>query len=224
MLSDAPEQIKESEHMPKATLRAFGIFVCAAGLAALAGCTTTKLSEAWVDSSYTGGPVESVLVVGLSDNVRRRGLFEDELTSRFKGRGVSAVASRGVAPDIKGLDEESFLKKAQDLGIRTVIVTKLLSAKKEQYYVPGQPQTPSYSYGGGFAGYYDRAYGRDYYAGYWAEYEVIELETNLYEVATGKVVWSAASETIDPRSVDKVVQKLSQKIIDDLAKRGLLAQ
>jgi hypothetical protein len=208
--------------MSISTLTAFRNIAGAISVAAVAGCASTKLSEAWVDSSYTGGPLESVLVVGLSENVRRRGLFEEELTSRFNSRGVSALASMGVVASNESLDEESIKKKARELGMKSVIVTKLLSVDKEQYYVPGTPYTPYYGYGRGAYGYYDRAYIRDYNPGYLAEYEIVNLETNLYEVATDKLIWSAASQTIDPQSVEKVVQRLSGEIIDDLTKRGLL--
>ena len=208
-------------HAVPATVRTVACAIC---LAVLASCTSTRLSEAWVDSSYTGGPLESVLVIGLSDNVRRRGLFEQELASRFNGRGVSAVASLGVAPNKDDLDKASIRKKVKELGIKSVIVTRLLGVDKEKYYVPGEPYTPPHGYYRGFYGYYDRAYGYAYTPGYWEEYEIVKLETNLYDVATEKLIWSAASETVDPQSVEKVVQSLSEQIIDDLTKRGLLKQ
>lgn len=208
--------------MRRPTLTSFRTLVCAACFAVLAGCTSTKLSEAWVDSSYTGGPVESVLVIGLSDNVRRRGLFEEELASRFKARGVSAVASIGVAPNQEDLEQAAIRKKVQELGIESVIVTRVLGVDKEKYYVPGEPYTPPYGYYRGFYGYYGHAYGAAYTPGYWAEYEIVRLETNLYDVATEKLIWSAASETVDPQSVETVVKSLSEQIIEDLSKRGLI--
>ena len=202
---------------------AFRMVACAVCVIALASCTSTRMTEAWVDGSYTGGALESVLVVGLSDNVRRRGLFEEELTSRFNSRGVSATASITVAPDKEDLDKESIKAKVRELGIKSVIVTRVLGVDKERYYVSGQPYTPPYSHNRGFSGYYDRAYGAAYSPGYWAEYEIVSLETNLYDVATEKLIWSAASETMDPQAIEKVVQVLSQQIIDDLTNRGLLA-
>ncbi len=208
--------------MSQAIPAAVRIVACAICLAFLASCTSTRLTEAWVDSSYTGGPLESVLVIGLSDNVRRRGLFEEALASKFDSRGVSAVASLGVAPNKADLEKASIKKKVQELGIKSVIVTRVLGVDKEKYYVPGEPYSPHYGYYRGFSGYYDRAYGAAYSPGYWEEYEIVRLETNLYEVATEKLIWSAASETIDPQSIEKVVQTLSEQITDDLAKRGLL--
>ena len=202
--------------MPRSITTAFPIVVWAFCFAALTSCASTKLDEAWFDSSYTGGPLKSVLVVGVSDNVRRRGLFEQELTSRFNGLGVAAVASMSVAPTVEGLDEESMRNKARELDLRSVIVTKLLSVEKERYYVSGQPTR--------YYGYYDRATGRELSPGFWTEYEIVKLETNLYDIASDKLIWSAASETFDPPSAEKFVRTLSKKITDDLTKRGLLTQ
>jgi hypothetical protein len=198
------------------------IVACAICLAVLASCETTRMSEAWVDKSYTGSPLESVLVIGLSDNLRRRALFEEELVSRFESRGVSATASFRVAPKKEDLEKESIRKKVEELGIKTIIVSRVVGVDTETYYVPGDPYALPYGYYRGFYGYYDRAYGYAYTPGYWAEYEIFSLETNLYDAASEKLIWSAASEAIDPQSVEKVVQSLSEQIIEDLAKRGLV--
>ena len=135
---------------------------------------------------------------------------------------MTAVASIGVAPNKEDLEKAAIRKKVQELGIKSVIVTRLLGVDKEKYYVPGEVYVPPYGYYRGFHGYYDRAYGYAYSPGYWAEYEIFRLETNLYEVATEKLIWSAASETVDPQSVETVVESLSEQIIADLTKRGLL--
>jgi hypothetical protein len=210
--------------MPKAILAAVRVAACAVCLSLLASCEMTRMSEAWVDSGYTGGPLESVLVIGLSDNLRRRALFEEELVSRFASRGVSATASFRVAPEKEDLEKDSIREKVQELGIKSVIVTRVVGVDTETYYVPGEPYAVPYGYYHGFYGYYDRAYGYAYSPGYWAEYDIFRLESNLYDVATEKLVWSAASETVDPQSVEKVVTALSEQIIDDLAERGLIQQ
>jgi hypothetical protein len=138
------------------------IVACAICLAVLASCETTRMSEAWVDKSYTGSPLESVLVIGLSDNLRRRALFEEELVSRFESRGVSATASFRVAPKKEDLEKESIRKKVEELGIKTIIVSRVVGVDTETYYVPGDPYALPYGYYRGFYGYYDRAYGYAY--------------------------------------------------------------
>ena len=172
------------------------------------------MRETWADDNYAGGPVESVLVVALGDGARRRGLFEQALSSRLDSHGIAAVAGTGVVPAGVDIDQESIRRKARDLRIESVLVTRLIDVDKKRYYVSGQPMR--------YYGYFDPATGREYSPGTWDEVEIVRLETKLYDVATDTLIWSAASETLDPSSVEKLARTLGKEIIDDLTERGLL--
>ncbi len=183
-------------------------------MSVLASCASTKLREIRVDGGYAGGPVESVLVVALDSDARRRSLVERELMSRLNARGIAAVAGTGVVPAKVDTDHGSIKRKARELRIETVLVTRLISVDKERYYVSGQPMR--------YYGYFDPATGREYSPGTWDEVEIVRLEITLYDVATDMPIWSAASETLDPTSVEKLARSLGKEIIDDLAERRLL--
>ena len=183
-------------------------------MSVLASCASTKLRETRVDGSYAGGPLESVLVVALDGDARRRSLVERELISRLNSRGIAAVAGTGVVAAEADTDHESIKRKARELRIDTVLVTSLISVETERYYVPGQSMR--------YHGYFDPATGREYSPGTWDEVEIVRLEIKLYDVATDTPIWSAASETLDPTSVEKLARSLGKEITDDLAKRGLL--
>ena len=202
--------------------KSVGLAMAVLVLGLIGSCTSTRLVEAWVDKSYQGGPLESIMVIGLSDNVRRRGMFEDALVAGFERRGVRAVASLSVAPDKESLDMDAIKRKVRQLGLKSIIVTRLVGTERETYYVPGRSYVIPYGYYYRFRGYYRYAYRYAYEPGYWAEYDVFKLETNLYDVATDGLVWSAASESIDPLSLEEVVASLSAQIIDSLSKYGLL--
>jgi hypothetical protein len=58
--------------------------------------------------------------------------------------------------------------------------------------------------------------------GYYATDKTYFLETNLYDAATEKLVWSAQSETVNPGSIDKFVQDYPKKLIAQMVKDGLL--
>ncbi len=42
----------------------------------LASCAPTKLTGVYKDSTYTGGLLSSVLVVGIAENLRNRKMFD----------------------------------------------------------------------------------------------------------------------------------------------------
>lgn len=91
----------------------------------LTACTSTKLTGIYKDKSYTGGYLKSVLVVGVSDNVKNRRLFEDTFTEQFKRVGIEAISSAVIIPKDKKLDKDTIKKSAESQGFETVLVTHL---------------------------------------------------------------------------------------------------
>ena len=59
--------------------------------------------------------------------------------------------------------------------------------------------------------------------GYVLETTTLLIETTLFDAATGKVVYSAESETFQPSSRDEVINELVPLLVGDLTKRRLLA-
>jgi hypothetical protein len=49
------------------------------------------------------------------------------------------------------------------------------------------------------------------------------LETNIYDVARRKLIWSARSETFDPSSERSLVKGLVKAVTNDLREQGMLA-
>jgi hypothetical protein len=55
------------------------------------------------------------------------------------------------------------------------------------------------------------------------QYSLVMVETSLYEVATGRLVWSGITQTFSPSDFQRDVGGLADVIIGQLAARGLLA-
>ena len=51
---------------------------------------------------------------------------------------------------------------------------------------------------------------------------MLKLETNVYDVASGKLVWSMQSESVDPQSASQVIKDQIKLVIETLEKRSLL--
>jgi hypothetical protein len=58
--------------------------------------------------------------------------------------------------------------------------------------------------------------------GYYDKYQIFTLESNLYDTATQKLVWSMQSESIDPSTPRKVIEEQIRLTINTLRKRGLI--
>ena len=58
--------------------------------------------------------------------------------------------------------------------------------------------------------------------GYYTTHETYTLETNLYDVESEELVWSARSRTFSPESVQEVIVDLKKLLIKDLDEKNLL--
>lgn len=63
-----------------------------------------------------------------------------------------------------------------------------------------------------------------YDPGYYVTDKTYFLETNLYNAASGQLVWSAQSETVNPTSIDAFAEEYPEVLLERMVKDGLLVQ
>lgn len=187
----------------------------------LTGCSQTKVTSVWVDPQYQGDGIDNVFVVGVSRDGGIRRIFEDEFVKQFNQRGVAATSSYSVVPDAELKDENLLDQKIKASGSDTILMTRLLDIRKDTQYVPPDyVYAPPPYYYGGWHGYYSRAYMVN--PGYTVEYETAVLETNLYDVKTDKLIWSARSDAPVGGNVGQHIKDFAQTIISRLAEAKLI--
>lgn len=184
----------------------------------LTSCSATTMSAVWKDPNYQGGKLKKVLVVGVAkDDVIRR-LFEDEFTRRLKAHGTDAYPSYSIIPSTEMLDEDAVNAKIANLGMDAIFVTRFVNKKKESVYTPGTTY-----YSGGWYNWYSRGYGYATSPGYYSEYEVISLSTNIYDTQTGEMIWSGLSDTVTGGSAEVEIRELIDVITKSLTENKLIS-
>ena len=93
-----------------------------------------------------------------------------------------------------------------------------LSVDEETEYVPGKPPTSSDLYMAG----YDEAYAVNSDPGYYTTNTRYRVETALYSARDGMVVWLVHSETVNPDSVEEVIQSVSSSVAKKMKADGLV--
>ncbi len=65
----------------------------AAAACLIAGCASTSIKTAWYDTSYSGGPLKKILVVGSggSGSIANRRTFEDIFVQKLQAAGVQGI-------------------------------------------------------------------------------------------------------------------------------------
>jgi hypothetical protein len=79
----------------------------------------------------------------------------------------------------------------------------------------------SYGYYGNFYGYYSYYYPVIYTDDYYTTDKTFFLETNLYDLASDKLLWSILSEATNPKNLDEWFDKFSPLILNHLKEKEL---
>lgn len=198
----------------------FGILLLGAFL--VTSCATTEIKAIWKDPAYQSRPVR-IMVIGVAKNPLNRRLFEDEFALQLNTRGTEAIASYTVLPDKLQDDQTAIAAKVKELKADAVLITRLVSKKTVQVYVPGTVYYPP-PYYGTWPDYYGYGYRYLYSPGYIAESEYAIIETNLYETTSDKLVWAASSETILSGSDKSLIKSYIGIMADTMVEQGLLGK
>lgn len=185
---------------------------------AAASCTpATQLKEVWKEPSYAPKQSRKVLVIGLAENERNRNIFEEAMEKQLAAHHVECkLGSKTLPPDPKSVDQDALKQQVKATGADLVLVTRVIGVDKETQYVPGSTYyapAPGYY---GFYGYYYSSYATVSDPGYLREYQIVKVETNVYDVATEKLVWSGVSHTEDPSSVTQTIDEVSATFVEAL--------
>jgi hypothetical protein len=152
--------------------------------------------------------------MGISQNKGIQRFFEDEFVRQLRERGTDAVAGYTVLPYDEAMDKNFIAAKTKELSADTVMITRPLGRKTERTYVPGQGYAVPGSYHR-WGSYYGHAYS----PGYVVEDEYVYVETNLFDVATEKLIWSAQSETVllatDQELIKSFIKTMIAKLSSD---------
>ena len=187
----------------------FNLFILTIiSLLLVTSCASTKLYSVWRDEGYSGH-IKKVFIIGASPKPVIRRIFEREFVNQLKSHGVDAVASNQVIPSDKMLDKETIVSKIKDLDIDTILITRLAEKKTI---------TRDFSDWYGYYGYHSRLHKKVF------KEELVSLETNLYEVRTERLIWSASSETVlmEERSIYRNIQSLVKVMVKQLSEEKFI--
>lgn len=188
----------------------------------LIACSSTRLVSSWSEPTYQN-KINKVLVLGLAKNESIKRVYESTMARAFRDAGTEAHEAGTTIPEAGENNREAIKAALVNKGYDTVLVTRMVSKKEETYFVPDRPYRVPHPYYNGFYDYYMNVYPSVYAPGYMATDTIVSLETNIYELKEGKLIWAVVSESINVNDINKEVGVLSELFIKRLKKDGLLA-
>ena len=190
--------------------------------------TSTKIIGSYVNPETSGSKYSNIMVVGLTSNVVARKNVEDQVVAALKKEGVNADASmNSFSPNYmqKEPSKEEIINTIRQNGHDAVMTIALLDERTETRYVPGTTTyapVSRYGYYGSFGGYYSTMYPTFYDPGYYTTDKTYVVETNLYDVQSEKLIWSAQTETYDPSNPEVGARSFSTAVADRMGRDGVL--
>lgn len=202
------------------TLRSLAVAITLAGSAILAACSTFDLTNSWRSPDFKGPAMRKVLVIGLSPSDSTRRIFEDGFAQALKGAGVAAISSYGALPEHGKISDDRLKAAVAQAKADSVLITRLMRVEQKADVVqPIAPPMGGY-YRTGFYGWYGSA---------WSgvptnvvSYNVLTLETTLWDMRNETVIWSGTTEAIQPSDIAKATNEMAKVLIEKMKKDGVI--
>ena len=197
----------------------------------LTSCSSgTQVTSSWKspDAPSSAATYKKVMVVALLSEKDRsmQQAMETQMVNELTAKGISAASAYQIyGPKMFSKNENQALRQLKKAGADAVMTISLLDKKKETNYVPGNATfAPVGIYYNRFWGYYNYAYSRMYNPGYYTTNTSYFWESNLYDVAANKLVYSVQTESFDPSSTQSLSKDYSKKILENMMKQGVLVK
>ena len=188
----------------------------------LTSCSSTKVLSSWIDPGMKNYHVSDVLIIGISrDNTTQR-LFEDTFVENLAAANVRAEASYKTAGwDIKP-NRQAIEAAIAKTGAKSVMITRLVNKETQTNYYPGSVHYVPSPFYNGMYGYYGRVYQVVHRPPMTTTSQIAYLESNLYDVATEKLIWSAQSKVVNPVITKEEFEDFVKVLIEDLRKQQVI--
>ena len=187
-------------------------------LTLLVGCASTHLVDTWSAPDLTPSDLQfkNVVAIALVADGTQQRIIEEALAENATRTKVTPAYA--LLTDADRANTDRMRKKLEGYGIDGVIAVRLVSLEDKETYVPGTTT----SYGSGYYGYYDRFGTVIYEPGYYRTDTYVKVETSLYDVAGGKLLWAGVSETLNPSSVNGLIKDIVEAARKRLREQELL--
>ncbi len=194
-------------------------------LGMLSSCTGTKMLETWTNESYEGSEVGKIAVLTIHPRLDVRKTQQAYLVSMLEEEGYEAVGGLELfSPEFIPTAEnmEAFQSKLLAEGVDQVLTVSLLDVEKSRTYVPGQTNVVPRVYYNPFGRYFVRTYQRVYEPGYYREDAEAILETKLFDVDSGELIWTGQSATPQMNSNQAFARDAARGILQALSRERIL--
>ncbi len=195
----------------------------------LASCSSTRLVDSWKNDKILNFQPKKTLIIGITQNLTARKIFEENLKEELLKRGLQAEESLDVfEPSFISSEKteeeiDGMIGGLSEKGFDAVIITAVKGVDEKRNFYPDY-YTMDYTWMR-LGRYYHRYQNIYYNPGYYNNYKVYHLETTLYKLQQAEsksLVWVGAFNIVNPQKITATVNSYINKIIKKLENDGVI--
>ena len=195
----------------------------AALLLTLSACgPKARITSSWVDPAAAGYGADNILIMGVSRNEIHIKLFENVFVDELKKANIQAMASYKVIGHVLEPDRKIVEAAVAETGASSVLITHVVDRTSTTQDFHGTVHFMPGGFYGNMYGYYHETYSAVYTPPSSITRTTVLLESNLYDVKTAKLVWSAQSDAIDPKLLRTDFERIVDVLIADMINKKVL--
>ncbi len=210
----------------------------------LSACAPSQeISRTWVDrEALPKVPYKSVFVIALVQQ-KNKAVVEAKVAKVMASKGFKVVKSTDVMPVIKQteagkINKEALVNSIRENNCEALYVIAVKDIKTEKIY--GKVDAPSevpthqiwdpvieytpmeFGYYGIYYNYMSDYQDQKYSVNEYALDRTYFMESNLYDVASEKLIWSIQSKAFNPEDLDSFFKGYSKLLQNQLKKENLV--
>lgn len=197
----------------------------------LLNCSSVKTLDSWTDSKYLSYQPKKILIIGVTNNLMARKLFEEKLASELNQRNKNAIESYNVFETTFTSEMQTEatiqneIERLKDNGFDAVLISAVKGVTEKTVY-SADLYRKDYYWRRHFGSYY-YVYQSVYFdPGYYEKYNIYTVESTLYDLKGDKdksLVWVASYHIIDPKTIGKSVNDYVKAIVASLEKETIIS-
>lgn len=189
----------------------------------LTACTQkAKITSSWIDPSAAGYGADNILVMGVNKNETHIKLFEDVFIDELSKNNIHAMGSYQVIGQVLKPDRKIVEAAVAKTGATSVLITHVVARTSSTQDYPGSAAVTPGGFYGNMYGYYNETYSTTYNPPSSVTKATVHLESNLYDVKTAKLIWSAQSDAVDPKFLRSDYERVVKVLITDMKNKKVL--
>jgi hypothetical protein len=205
-------------------VRCFSLIATALAATALlivSACSTAEVKDTWTAPDLSKISYKNVLVIAATKDGTARRTFEDAVIAAVPNANIHITPSYVFLAGKDVSDAAGISAALKTAGFDAVVTMRLISDRQEL----------NVNSTGGYYGAYPMGYRS--FGGYYGGYamggttvttdRILQIETNIYEFPSEKLVWSAVIESTSPGNLKQMATDAVAAIRQQMIKQQLIA-